>query len=291
MAKTRINTQLSNLATLNMHRREMFNLTQNRIQYTGLSKYIDIAYVNKVLFRNGVVASFVDEILGHLILPFQNIGTLDVYGRPTSIQCYGMNGYRSKILKPNEYVLLYDTTGRYPLIYDIEQYAQRIALADRTMDINISQQKTPRLFKTSNENKMTVQNIINNVDDCENTVLAFDGNYLNNFESVLAPAPYVTDKLMEYKKQIYSEFLNHIGICNLNIQKKERLITDEVSYSQGGTIAGRYATAEPRIKWKEELDEKFNIKVDFSFYDGLPVNLKSDERGSEYDLSDMSTGE
>lgn len=283
-----MNTQLSNLATLNMHRREMFTLTQNRIQYSGLSKYIDISYVNRTLFRNGVVASFVDEILGHLILPFQNIGTLDVYGRPTSIQCYGLNGYRSKILKPSEYVLLYDTTGRYPLIYDIEQYAQRIALADRTMDINISQQKTPRIFKTSNENKMTVQNIINNVDDCENTVLAFDGNYLDNFETVLAPAPYVTDKVMEYKKQIYSEFLSHIGICNLNIQKKERLITDEVTYSQGGTIAGRYATAEPRIKWKEELEEKFNIKVDFRFYDGLPLDLRG---GENDDLSDMLPGD
>ena len=69
------------------------------------------------------------------------------------------------------------------------------------------------------------------------------------------------------------------------------MITDEVSFSQGGTIAGRYATAEPRIKWKKELDEKFNIKVDFSFYDGLPVNLNTDERSSEYDLSDMATGE
>lgn len=108
---------------------------------------------------------------------------------------------------------------------------------------------------------------------------------------VLAPAPYVTDKITEYKKQIYSEFLNHIGICNLNIQKKERLITDEVSFSQGGTIAGRYATAEPRIKWKEELDEKFNIKVDFNFYDGLPVNLQYEERSSEDDLSDIATGE
>lgn len=53
-----------------MYRRQMFNIAQNRVKYTGISTYIDMSYVNKVLFNRGVVASFVDEILGHLILPF-----------------------------------------------------------------------------------------------------------------------------------------------------------------------------------------------------------------------------
>ena len=43
----------------------------------------------------------------------------------------------------------YDNNGRYPLWLDICQYAERIALDTRTIDINIAQQKTPRIFKTS----------------------------------------------------------------------------------------------------------------------------------------------
>lgn len=290
MARKRINAQLNNLKTLDMYRRQMFNITQNRVKYTGISTYIDMSYVNKVLFNRGVVASFVDEILGHLMLPFVNVGLVDCYGRPTKIQCYGMNGYRSKVLNTDEFVLLYDTTGKYPLIYDVEQYAERMALDVRTMDINISQQKTPRFFTTSTNNKLTVENIINNIDSCENEVLAFDNNIIENMNTILAPAPYISDKVNEHKKEIWSEFLRLIGVTSLTVQKKERLITDEIQASQGGTIIGRYATAYPRDKWKQEVKEKFNIDVDWAFYDDMPVNLNS-ERGDYFDLSDMPTGE
>ena len=202
-----------------MYRRQMFNITQNRVKYSGISTYIDMSYVNRVLFNRGVVASFVDEVLGQFILPFFNVGVLDCYGRPTKIQCYGMNGYRSKILSTNEFVLLYDTTGKYPLIYDVEQYAERMALDVRTMDINISQQKTPRFFITSTDNKLTVENIINNIDSCENEVLSFDNNIIDNMNTILAPAPYVSDKVNEHKKEIWSEFLRLIGVTSLTVQK------------------------------------------------------------------------
>lgn len=281
MARKRINTQLTNLKTLDMYRRQMFNITQNRVKYSGISTYIDMSYVNRALFNRGVVASFVDEILGHLILPFFNVGVLDCYGRPTRIQCYGLNGYRSKVLNTNEFVLLYDTTGKYPLIYDVEQYAERMALDVRTTDINITQQKTPRFFTTSNDNKMTVQNIINNIDSCENEVLAFENNVIENMNTILAPAPYVSDKVNEHKKEVWGEFLRLIGVTSLTVQKKERLITDEIHTSQGGTIIGRYITAYPRDKWKREVKEKFDIDVDWAFYDDMPVNLNT-ERGDYF---------
>ena len=285
MARKRISSQLTNLKTLNMYRRQMSTITQNRIYYKGLSENIFMPYVNRCLYRQGVVASFKDEILGHLILPFQNVGSLDVYGRPQRIQCYGLNGYRSKILTQEEFVLLYDTTGEYPIMFDIEQYAERMAADVRTMDINIAQQKTPRFITTSNENKMTTQNIINNIDSFENEVLAYDNNYIENFNVILSPAPYISDKVLEHKKEIWAEFLRFIGVANLSIQKKERLITDEISMSQGGTIVGRYNSAYPREVWKKELKDKLNIDVEWAFYDGLNTDLSKE---SDYcDISDI----
>ena len=68
--------------------------------------------------------------------------------------------------------------------------------------------------------------------------------------TILAPAPYVSDKVNEHKKDIWSEFLRLIGVTSLTVQKKERVITDEIQTSQGGTIIGRYSTAYPRDKWK-----------------------------------------
>lgn len=288
MARKRIPTQLSNLNTLQMYRRQMFNITENRIQYSNLSPYIDMKYVNRCLFRQGVVASFIDDVLGHLILPYQNVGALDCYGRPTSIMCYGLNGYRSKVLNRDEFVLLYDTTGGYPLLYDVEQYAERMALDVRTMDINIAQQKTPRIFTTSTGNEMTVKHIINNIDSYENEVLAYKNLDMDAINAVLAPAPFIADKVNEHKREIWSEFLRLIGVTDITIQKKERLIKDEVNYSQGGTIIGRYASAYPRDIWKQQCKEKLGIDVDWHFYDNLNTDLSliDNNGGDDYDISD-----
>ena len=132
--------------------------------------------------------------MGLLALPFTSMGKLDVYGRPTKIQVTSMNGY-SKILNSNEFVIMYDNNGRYPLWMDILQYAERIALDTRTTDINIAQQKTPRFWKTKTEKVRSIQDLINNVDGMENTVISYDELNLDDTTLVLAPAPFVADKI------------------------------------------------------------------------------------------------
>ena len=136
--------------------------------------------------------------MGLLALPYISTGKLDVYSRPVKIQVYGQNGY-SKVLNYDEFVIMYDNNGRYPLWLDILQYAERIALDTRTTDINIAQQKTPRFWKTSSEKVKSVQDIINNVDGLENTVLSYDNIDLDDTTLVLAPAPFVADKIEVYK--------------------------------------------------------------------------------------------
>ena len=51
----------------------------------------------------------------------------------------------------------------------------------------------------------------------------------------------------------------------MNIQKKERLITDEAIRSQGGTIASRYSRLQSRREACEKINEMFglNINVDY----------------------------
>ena len=56
-----------------------------------------------------------------------------------------------------------------------------------------------------------------------------------------------------------------MGISNINIQKKERLITDEVTRTQGGTIASRYSRLQARREAVEKINAMFgtNISVDY----------------------------
>lgn len=278
MKRKLINSQMSNYKTYQMYLRQMLTLAENVFEFSNLPFYIDSAYVNKILLRQGAIAFFEDEVLGLLALPFSNIGNLDVYGRPTRIQVYGLNGY-NRTLKQDEFVIMYDNNGRYPLYLDICQYAERVAQDTRTGDINISQQKTPRFFKTTNEKKKSIEDLINNVDGYENSVFTYDDINLDETTCVLAPAPYVTDKIDMHKEKNWNEFLRLIGISNMNFQKKERNIKDEVLASQGGTIASRYSRFEPRKKAIEEINKRFNLEnpIEVNYYDGLPTTINDVE--------------
>ena len=151
------------------------------------------------------------------------------------------------------------------------------------------QQKTPRFWKTQTEKVKSIQDLINNVDDMENTVSSYDNLDLDDTTLVLAPAPYVADKIDIHKEKDWNEFLRVIGIANMNFQKKERNIKDEVLASQGGTIASRFSRFEPRQKAIDEINRKFgNIildngekvlpkKIEVSYYDGLPSSKENEE--------------
>lgn len=274
MRKQLKENQLSNWRTYQMYLREMLTLAENVFEFENLPDFIDVAFLNKKLLRDGSIAFFKDEYLGVIALPYTVMGTLDIYQRPQEIMAIAPNGSYRRILNPDEYIIMYDNNGRYPLFLDITQYAERIALDTRTIDINILQQRTPRFWKTSSDKERSIRDIINNVDGLENTVLTYEDINLDDIQLILEPAPYVADKIDIQKEKLWNEFLRLIGIANMNFQKKERNIKDEVLASQGGTIASRYSRFEPRQKAIKQINEKFGTNINVRYYDGIPTSEK-----------------
>jgi hypothetical protein len=285
MRKQLINSQLSNFKTYQMYLRQLLTLAENVFEFENMPTFIDTAYLNKNLLRNGSIAFFKDEVMGLLALPYVNIGMLDVYGRPNKIKVMSQNTY-TRILSRDEYVIMYDNNGRYPLFLDITQYAERIALDTRTIDINILQQRTPRFWKTSSDKEKSIRDIINNVDGLENTVLTYEDINIDDIQLILEPAPYVADKIDIQKEKMWNEFLRLIGIANMNFQKKERNIKDEVLASQGGTIASRYSRFEPRQKAIKQINEKFGTNINVKYYDGIPTSEKEENFEDEGEIEE-----
>lgn len=271
--------QISNIKTTEMYKKQFVSLAENVFNIKNLEKYapfMDYSYVNKELVYKGCIAFFMDEYLGLLALPYVNLGKLDLYGRPIDIQVIGRNGYTRK-LKFGEYVLMWDNRSKQPLIYDILQYAERTAQIQRTMDINIAQQRTPRFWKTKTENKKTIEDLINGVSANDEAITTYDNLNLDETSIVLSPAPFVADKLGEQKDKIWNEFLRLIGIANSSFQKKERNIRDEVFISQAGTIASRFTRFNARVDAINKINEKWNLDLEVEYYDGLPTTLKEEE--------------
>ena len=281
MSRRNALTQISNVKTTKMYEKQCTSLAENVYKFTNLMdsekvKFLDLSFVNKELVNKGSIAWFMDEVLGLLALPYINIGNLDLYGRPIDIQVIGKNGYTRK-LKQGEYVIMYDNMSRIPLIFDVLQYAERLALIQRTIDINIKQQRTPRFWQVTTENKKSVMDVLDGIDSMNDTIITYDGIDLGNISLNNAPAPYVADKLSDEKDKLWNEFLRLIGVANTSFEKKERNISDEVILSQAGTIASRFTRFTARKDAIDKINKMFDMNIEVEYYDGLPTSLKEDE--------------
>ena len=289
MRKKLINSQLTNMKTYLMYREEMLTLAENVFEFKNLPEFIDVSYLNKTLLRNGSIAFFIDEVLGLIALPYDVIGNFDIYGRPLEIMARAANGTYYKKLKRDEFVIMYDNNGRYPIFLDICQMAERIALSKRTIDVNIVQQRTPRIWKTSQDKKRTLQDMLSNIDGMEENIATYESIDIDDMNVVLAPAPFVADKIDLHLDKEWAEFYRLIGVANLIEQKKERMIKDEMSASQGGTIASRFSRFEPRKSAIDEINKKFGTNIEVSYYDGEPTTEEVKELMEEVDFNETES--
>ena len=289
-----INSQMTNLRTYLMYRRQLVSLAINVFLFRNLPEMIDKRYMNNCLLLNGAIAFFYDEGLDSVVcLPYTNILKKDVYGRPTSIIVHGENGY-TRVLMKDEFVIMYDNNSYNSIYADILQFAERLGLCERVCDVNISQQKTPRLWRTSDKQLKSVQDTLNEIDGMVEKVVSYKNLDLNELNCALNPAPFVTDKIDDHMAKKWAEFYRLIGIASLVEQKKERVITDEIAVSQGGTVASRFNRYEPRLDAIKKINEKWGLNIELAYYDGTPcstdepITQVKDITGGDEDVSNVS---
>jgi type III secretory pathway component EscV len=164
------------------------------------------------------------------------------------------------------------------------------------MDVNIMQQKTPRIYQVPQNLKRSVEDLTSDIDAGVETILTYDNLNIDSVNVLLTPAPLVIPELREEFNNLWSEALRIIGISNVSIQKKERLIRDEMSALNGGTIASRFSRWEPRKKAIEEINEKFadylEKPIEVEFYDKTPDSETADNNDNlELDLTSVGGGQ
>ena len=203
--------------------------------------------------------------MGNLCLDCTYNGSLDVYGYPILRRAYSSyNGY-NRLLKNSNSVIIWNNLLHIPSEADIRAYARRLWMLDRIIDVNANAQKTPILVQGNEKQRLSLVNLYKEYDG--NAPVIFGDSSLNTegLKSISTGAPYVADRIYELKTQIWNEALTYLGISNINNQKKERLITDEVTRNQGGTVASRYSRLEARRQAVERINDMFgtNIKVNY----------------------------
>lgn len=260
-------------------------LALSMFEWKNLPKTVDQRFLEMCLFSDGMCVFFEDEVLGYLGLRCMIGGKLNVYQIPTDRRAYATNGYQKELDGTNS-VIIFNNYLHTNSMLDVEMFSKRLYNLDRAIDVNANAQKTPVLIQCDETQRMTMKNLYKQYEGNEPFIFGSKGLDANGLKVLQTGAPYVADKLYELKTQIWNEALTYLGISNINVVKKERMITDEVTRNQGGTVASRYSRLESRRQACKQINEMFglDIWVDYreDFQDIEEQKNENEEEEQEY---------
>lgn len=256
-------------------------LAISMFEWQNLPKTVDQRFLEMCLFGDGMCVFFQDEVLGYLSLQCMIGGKLNVYRIPMERKAYATNGYQRNLDETNS-VIIFNNYLHTNSLLDVEMFSKRLYNLDRAIDVNANAQKTPVLIQCDESQRLTMKNLYKQYEGNEPFIFGSKGLDASGLKVLQTGAPYVADKLYELKTQIWNEALTYLGISNINVVKKERMITDEVTRNQGGTVASRYSRLESRRQACKQINEMFNLNIWVDYREDFQdVNEQENENEDE----------
>ena len=271
---------LMNNDTYTDYLERMKKICLSLFEWENLPKTMNSRFLEMCLFYNGQAALLYDDDYGYINTMAADGGYINIYGLPTEIQCYSyqFNQRRSLYLtdtgeeKGKECILVLNNYERIPTCSTIYLFAYRLAEAQRTADVNIKAERTPVLITTDQKQLYTLKKMYEEFDGNSPAIFA-DKNVLtpDALKALKTDAPYIADKIMDYKREIWNEFLTFIGVSNL-AEKRERLVTSEVD-SNNELLN---LNLQSLLTTRKEACRQFNEKYGLMGEKAIDVKVRSD---------------
>lgn len=241
----------------------------NCFKWKGLPESVDERFLEMTLFEKGMAVFFEDDAMKKfLALTVQIGGKLNVYRIPMERNAYATNGYFNK-LTDKDSVLIFNNRLHTPSKLQVEIFAQRLYNIDRTIDVNVNGQKTPIAILCDENQRLSMKNLYMQYEGNQPFIFGSKDLDVKSIQSINTGAPYVSDKLYELKREYWNEALTYLGVANVQTNKKERLITDEVNRTMGGVFASRLSRLNERQEACERINKMFGLNVSVEFNEGV----------------------
>lgn len=271
------------ITTFEYYLNALTEIATSIFRWEGLPETVDVRFLERCLFYQGQVLYFNDDIIGDLCLPFASSGGFDVYQNPIIRRAYASNGY-SAYRNESDSVIIYNNYSRTNTYYAIRNFAKTLTDIDRSIWVNAKAQKTPILLRCKETQRLTLENAYAQYDGNKPVIYGEKDFDANSISAINTGAPFVADRLYQLKTQLWNEALTYLGVSNVNFVKKERLISDEVIRSQGGTIASRFGRLEARKQAAKKISSMFDKVVTVDYRDDYSELAQDTTDNSKFNL-------
>ena len=240
-------------------------------EWVNLPKTMNSRYLEECLFYNGQASLLYDKKYGFINTKCAGNGYVNIYGLPSKLHCFsydfqtdrdlyvGLNEFNES-KEDEECILVMNNWERVPTAGSMELFSFRLYLAQRTCDVNVSSQRFPVMVVGDEKQRLMLENLYSQYDGNQPFIFGNKQQLTGEEMKVLnTQAPYVVDKLTEYKKEIFNEALTYLGINNVSVKKKERLTENESNENTELVNLNLQSMLAPRLEACRQFNEKFGL--------------------------------
>lgn len=264
---------------------QLIEIAIGRFNWINLPDTVDARYLEMKLCTNGYALFFEDPVLGYLALQCTIGGRLNVYDVPINRRAFSNSGYQADRQETNS-VIIWNNQIRNNMAIKLMEFSKDLYELDNIVMINAKAQKTPVMILSDEKQRLTLKNLYMKYDGNQPFIFA-NKNTLSpdSIQALNTGAPWVADKVYQLKVNIWNEALTFLGIPNVSVNKKERMITDEVTRAQGGVFASRYSCLNARKQACNEINNMFGLNIDVEFRQESDTDTEEggEEHGNVYD--------
>lgn len=236
-----------------------------RFKWTDLPDSVDPRYMELHLYYSALCVFYDDKDFGMLALKGSGQGLINHYDDPTSFQVIAGNGRVNRTLKATDCVPIWANALRRP-DHDISMiYATKLAELERTIEINLMTMRHPFILLADDNDKLSIMNAMNQVREGQPVIVGTQalGDMLENKAKILDMK---LDKdqvinLQLVKAKQWNDCMTYLGINNANQDKRERLVTSEVSANNSQVLMARETALNARRLAVERINKKYDLHI------------------------------
>lgn len=271
-------------------------VAMNAHEWGGLPETVKERHIERWLYQEGMAVFFRPKGFDYTVLRCQPVDGVNLQGEPKKYRASGLNGKTFELVEGrDEFVIIENNMNRIATDPFIMFYTNKITEAERTMDVNVKQQKTPTIICCDDKTLLTFKQIFSQVDGNVPAIYADKNLDLNAITSLDMKAKFLCNDLMDYKKAVENELLTFLGQNNVPVEKKERLITDEAQSNNQLIDSFAMLQLEARERACEEIKKVFGLNVTVKRrmeveQNGSVLERDSVEQGQQSDRGTAGTG-
>jgi hypothetical protein len=257
-----LKTNQQNVLTFHDLYQRLKSIALVMFKWENLPNDIPGYFIEQSLYQYGQAGFFNDPTLGYMVTKINTAGKLNIYDQPVRYQAWAI-GY-SKQYDRDDLVVIKNNYLTRATHETLLLYANRLYEVERSAETNIKLQKYPLIIRGQKSMLMSLKNIFMKYDGNQPAIYADPMLDDNAIRAIKTDVPYVADKLLMYKHELWNECMTFLGINNINGDKKERLIVDEANANSQLIKLSADVMLSSRQDAVKQINEKYGLAVSVS---------------------------